>query len=359
MVYAYYDCRLRKRSTTIQLRFEAHLESNLMDLALELWHRTYRPGRSICFGIDNGNKYREVWAADFRDRIVHHLFYNEFAPYWLPRFIADSCACIPGRGTLYAVERAQRHIRSQSQNWTVSAWYLKIDLANCFVSIDKRRVFDVMKEPIRSEFWLWLLDVILFHDPRTDYEIRGNPKVLAQVPAHKRLLAQDADHGLAIGNLSSQFFLNCLMNRLDQYIKHGLRIRHYVRYVDDGLIVAQSPQYLNAVLFSIREFLPELTGLALNDSKTIIQPVYRGVDFVGQVITPKGTFVRRRNVARALRVLRTCADVDIMPRANAYLGLFRQASKGRGDRIRLCRVLRRRGRMVNIELTKTYRSATS
>lgn len=326
-----------------------------MDLALELWHRTYRPGRSICFGIDDGTKYREVWAADFRDRIVQHLFYNAFAPYWLPRFIADSCACIPGRGTLYAIDRALGHIRSQTQDWKLPAWYLKVDLANCFVSIDKRRVFEIMREPVASDFWLWLLEVLLFHDPRTDFEVRGDPRILARVPAHKRLLNQDEWHGLAIGNLISQFALNCLMNRLDQYMKHGLHLRHVTRYVDDILAVAQSPQYLNAIHFAIREFVPELTGMALNDDKTILQPVHRGVDFVGQVLTPRGCFIRRRSVARAVHVLETCGAEDLMPRANAYLGLFRQANKGRQDRIRLCKVALRRGRAVDADFTKTYR----
>lgn len=328
-----------------------------MDLYLELLHQTYRPGRSICFGIDNGYKFREVWAADFRDRIVHHLFYNRFAPYWLPRFIADSCACIPGRGTLYAIQRAEAKIRSVTQNWQHSAWYLKLDLANCFVSIDKRIVHDVMREPITDSWWIWLLETILFHDCRTNYEVRGNPHVLAKVPAHKRLTAQDEHHGLPIGNLSSQFFLNALLNRLDQYVKHSLRVEHYVRYVDDSLFVAKSPQYLNAVHHAVREFMPGLTGLRLNDSKTILQPVHRGVDFVGQVITPKGRFTRRRTVRHALRVIGSCAAEDLMPRANSYLGLFRQATKSRHDRVRLCRVIRHRGRMVDGDFTKTYKAA--
>src|SRR5690606_38942008 len=134
---AYYDCRCAKRNTNSARMFEQDMEANLLELYEQLRAGTSRPGRSICFVITRP-KPREVWAAAFRDRIVHHLLYNHIGAGIEATFIADSCACIPGRGTLYAVERLEAKVRSATQNWSRQCFYLKADLANFFVSIDKR-----------------------------------------------------------------------------------------------------------------------------------------------------------------------------------------------------------------------------
>ena len=136
LVQAYLDCRATKRNTASAQAFEAKLEHNLFQLAEELASGGYQPGRSICFVITRP-KPREVWAADFRDRIVHHLLYNHISPRFHARFVANSCACIPGRGTLYAAQRLEHGVRSVTQNWSQPAHYLKCDLANFFVAIDK------------------------------------------------------------------------------------------------------------------------------------------------------------------------------------------------------------------------------
>ena len=136
LVAAYLDCRRHKRNSTSALAFEANLEHNLCDLFNELQGGSYRPGRSICCVITRP-KPREVWAADFRDRIVHHLIYAHIGLRFEAAFVAKSCACIKGRGTLYAAERLEHAIRSVTHNWSRPAWYLKCDLANFFVAIDK------------------------------------------------------------------------------------------------------------------------------------------------------------------------------------------------------------------------------
>jgi len=211
LVQAYFDCRRAKRNSTSALAFEIDLEQNLLDLYDELMNGRYRPGRSICFVITRP-KPREVWAAQFRDRIVHHLLYNQVAERFHRSFIADSCACIPGRGTLYAAERLEHHVRSITQNWAVPAMYMKCDLSNFFVSIDKRILLSRLASKIHEPYWMALAGQILMHDPRTDFEMRGDPALLARVPAHKRLINADEHHGLPIGNLSSQFFANVLLD---------------------------------------------------------------------------------------------------------------------------------------------------
>lgn len=354
LAQAYFDCRKHKRNTGSALAFEERLERNLLDLDDELRSGAYRPGPSICFVITRP-KHREVWAADFRDRIVHHLMYNKIAPRFHARFIADSCACIPGRGTLYGARRLESKIRSITENWTQPAYYLKADLANFFVSIDKRVVMDLLAKQITEPWWLKLTEQVLMHDPRPSVALRGDPALLAKVPEHKRLGSKPPEFGLPIGNLSSQFFANVLLNELDQRVKHHHRARHYVRYVDDFIILHESAQWLNRAHADIDAFLPDQLGLRLNPSKTILQPIERGVDFVGHVIKPWRRTLRKRTINDALARVRTLPDADTHTTINSYFGLFRQAGQSHQARASLANAARRRGHCVDAKLTKSFR----
>lgn len=352
LVQAYYDCRRSKRNSASALAFEANLERNLSQLHTDLIAGTYRPGRSICFVVTRP-KPREVWAADFRDRIVHHLLYNRIGASIEATFIADSCACIPGRGTLYAAKRLESKIRSVTKNWAKPVHYLKLDLANFFVSIDKQILAGQLEARIREPWWRALALQVLWHDPREDFEVRSPRHLFNKVPQHKRLTAQPARLGLPIGNLSSQFFANVYLDALDQFVKHQLRCRHYVRYVDDFVLLHESPQQLNAWLAEINAFLPTL-GARLNPSKTILQPVDRGVDFVGHVIKPWRRTTRPRSMAQALRRTAAVPAEDLRETANSYFGLLTQASHSHKDRAALARLVIKRGNAVNGDLTKTY-----
>lgn len=353
LVTAYFDCRRTKRNTASALSFEADLERNLARLHDELADGSYRPGRSICFVITRP-KPREVWAADFRDRIVHHLLYNRIGPRFERSFISDSCACIKGRGTLYAVQRLEAKVRSITQNWSRPAHYLKIDLANFFVSIDKRILLDLLLAKIPEPVLARLTTLVLMHDPREDFEYRGDPAMIERVPAHKRLMNQEPHLGLPIGNLSSQFFANVYLNELDQYTKHVLKATRYVRYVDDAVILHESPARLNEMLADVTAFLPERLGARINPRKTILQPIDRGIDFVGQVIKPWRRETRKRTRNEALRRVAETPTGDLMPVANSYFGLLRQATASRQDRAQLANLLRSLGKAVDRDLTKTF-----
>ena len=329
------------------------MEINLLELYDDLVAGTYSPSRSICFVVTRP-KAREVWAAAFRDRIVHHLLYNHVERRFVASFIADSCACIPGRGTLYAAQRLEAKIRSASQNWSKPCWYIKLDLANFFVAIDKQVLAKQLATKITEPWWRALALQVLMHDPRENFEVRSARRLFNQVPQHKRLTAQPARLGLPIGNLSSQFFANVYLNALDQFVKHQLRCRHYIRYVDDFVLLHESPQQLNAWLAQIEAFLPKL-GARLNPSKTILQPVDRGVDFVGHVIKPWRRITRKRTVKEARRRIAAAPAEDLLPLANSYLGLLGQASHSQKDRASLARLLLKRGKPVNAALTQTYR----
>jgi len=358
LVLAYLDCRRTKRNSTSALAFEAHLERNLCDLNDELLAGTYRPGRSICFVITRP-KPREVWAADFRDRVVHHLLYNQVAPRFYAGFIANSCACIPGRGTLYAAERLEHDVRSVTHNWSRPAHYLKCDLANFFVAIGKHKLRAQLARRIHEPFWLALAETILFHDPRGDVEVRGKASLLARVPRHKSLFNAPTDTGLPIGNLSSQFFANVFLDELDQHVKHKVKARRYVRYVDDFILLHESPQWLNAALDDIGAFLPRELGAHLNPTKTILQPIERGIDFVGHVIKPWRRTTRPRTLATALRRIETMPTDDTFAAGNSYLGLLRQATHSHADQALIANALRRRGHCVAGDLSKVFRTKAS
>jgi len=354
-VGAYLDCRRTKRNSASALAFEAHLERNLCDLHDELVAGHYQPGRSICFVVTHPRP-REVWAAEFRDRIVHHLLYNRISPRYYARFTADTCACIPGRGTLYAARRLEHQVRSVTHNWQRPAAYLKCDLANFFVSIDKHVLRAQLAALVTEPWWLRLTETVLMHDPRENVELRGKPELLRLVPAHKQLRNAPEGHGLPIGNLSSQFFANVLLNDLDQHVKHKLRAPHYVRYVDDFVLLHPSAEWLSTALARIARFLPERLHLELNPRKTIQQPVDRGIDFVGHVIKPWCTRARRRSVEHAIGRVEAAPQSEVFTLANSYFGLLRQSPASHTDRARLANAVRRRGRCVNRPLTKTFRS---
>jgi len=353
LVQAYLDCRRTKRNSASAPAFEARLEANLLDLPEDLIAGTYTPGPSICFVITQP-KPREVWAAQFRDRVVHHLLYNHIAGRFHRAFIADSCACIPGRGTLYAARRLEHHVRSVSANWSRPASYLKADLANFFVSIDKAVILGQLRARVHEAWWMRLAETILMHDPRSDVEVRGYRQRLALVPQHKSLFNAPDGHGLPIGNLSSQFFANVLLDPLDQWVKHRLRVP-YVRYVDDFILLHQNARTLAAALPGIEAKLAEL-HLALNPSKTVLQPVARGIDFVGQVLKPWRRTTRPRTLLVALDRVQTSAPEDLLQTSNSYFGLLRQATHSHAERARLANVLRRRGHCVSGALTKAYRT---
>ena len=355
LVAAWLDCRSTKRTTPSALAFEARSEAELLDLYEALTSGTYTPGRSTCFVIRHP-KPREVWAADFRDRVVHHLLYNHIGSAIERTFIADSCACIPGRGTLYGARRLEQKARAITANWTRPAHYLKCDLANFFVSIDKRILDKLLAARIVDPWWLQLARTILWHDPRTDAQVNATNRELRLIAAHKSLFNQPEHCGLPIGNLSSQFYANVYLDVLDQFIKHRLRVRHYVRYVDDFILLHESPQQLNTWLTDITAFLPRELAVHINPAKTILQPVARGIDFVGQVVKPWRRVTRRRTLNAALDRLERMPTEDLYEAGNSYLGLLRQASHSHHDRCRVANTLRRRGLAVDHRLTKAYPS---
>ena len=289
---AYTDCRKRKRNTINALKFEVNLESNLEELLISLNNKTYKPTRSVCFSITDP-KPREVFAADFKDRVIHHLLYNHLNPIYEKIFIYDSFACRKDKGTLRAVQRLQSFTRKITNNSKDKVYYLQLDIHNFFMSIDKEILFNILNKKIKDKNISWLTKEIIFHNPTKDYLQKGLTYKQAKVPEHKTLFNVKENKGLPIGNLTSQFFANVYLNHLDQYIKHKLKIKHYVRYVDDFVILSKSRKELLLLKKETEQFLEKELKLKLKPL-IIIKPISSGINFVGYIIKPNYLLPRNR-----------------------------------------------------------------
>jgi hypothetical protein len=291
----YLACRRHKRSTANALRFEARQELELLALRDELVARTYEPARSVCFFVTRP-KLREVFAADFRDRVVHHVLVSHLERTWEPVFIHDSYACRPGKGVHKAVARLQQFMRQATANGTREAFALHLDVRNYFMSIDKQRLFAMLDAKLRDDDARWLTAKLVFHDCTRAPLVKGDPRLVDRLPPHKTLFRAPPGKGLPIGNLNSQFFANVYLNALDQFVKHTLKCRWYLRYCDDFVLLARSRDELLAWRERIRAFLAEQLLLELNDRRERLRPVADGVDFLGYIVRPFHLLVRRRVV---------------------------------------------------------------
>ena len=296
----YQACRRGKRNTVNALHFEAAQELKLLALRDDLVARSYRPGRSVCFFVRRP-KLREIFAADFRDRVVHHVLVHHLERLWEPVFIHDSYACRRGRGVHAGVARLQQFMRQATANGTRQAWYLQLDVRNYFMSIDKACLFDMLRarlderKPCDAQA-LWLCEQLVFHDCTEAPLFKGHRGLLDQLPPHKTLFKAAPGKGLPIGNLNSQFFANVYLNALDQFVKHELKCRWYLRYCDDFVLLAASPEQLRQWQQRIRQFLAERLMLQLNDSRQRLRPIADGADFLGYIVRPTHLLVRRRVV---------------------------------------------------------------
>lgn len=290
----YLRCRKNKRNTVNALRFEAQQEKQLILLREALVERTYQPGRSVCF-FTARPKLREIFAADFRDRVVHHLLVDYLERIWEPIFIHDSYACRRGKGVHAGVKRLQTFLRQATANGTRRAWYLQLDIRNYFMSIDKAILLDLLAAKLKDDTALWLTRLLVIHDCTRDYVLRGAPELLARIPPHKTLFGAAPGKGLPIGNLNSQFFANVYLNGLDQFVKHELKCRHYLRYCDDFVLLSRDAQQLDAWRAHIETYLHDALKLELNPRQRLA-PVSNGVDFLGYVVRRDYLLVRRRVV---------------------------------------------------------------
>ena len=293
----YLQCRRNKRNTLNALRFEYDLEENLVRLQEELEARTYTSSRSVCFVLKQP-KLREIFAADFRDRVVHHILVDYLEKIWEPLFIHDSYACRKGKGTHRAVKKLQTFMRRVSRNGTRRAYFMHLDIQGFFLHINKEVLYQIIAKRIRDEELLWLARTVIFHDRTKNYVLKGRRALLEKIPPHKTLFGTENIRGLPIGNLASQFFSNVYLNELDQFVKHYLKARYYLRYSDDFVLLHEEKERLQGWKEEIEEFLNTRLRLALNERRQTLGPISNGIDFLGYIVRPDYLLVRRRVVNR-------------------------------------------------------------
>lgn len=299
---AYFDARKNKRNTINALAFEKYLESNLFALANEIIERNYTPKPSICFVVDKPVK-REIFAADFRDRVVHHLIYNYIYPIFDKIFINDSYSCRVGKGTHYGIKRVDHFIRSCSENYQKDCYILKLDIQGYFMAMNRfllykkvRTVLEKNSSKLLVDFdiLLYLIEKVIFNEPTKNCIFKGRKSNWYGLPASKSLFYADVNCGLPIGNLTSQLFGNIYMNEFDYWIKKELGIKYYGRYVDDFILIHKNKHYLKSLIVKIKNHLKQELKLTLHPDKIYLQHYSKGVKYLGAVIKPFRIYISNR-----------------------------------------------------------------
>lgn len=244
----------------------------LLTIQQRLRERTYTFGPYKTFTVRE-KKWRDVVDAPMKDRIVHWMLYQHLLPIWQPRFIHDTFGNLPGRGTHAAVRRLADFCRRDANRWV-----LQLDISKYFYAVPHEQLKARALRYIGDED-LRRLIVSLIDSFRTgdDYD------TLFDVSSPYR---QTVQKGMPIGNLSSQLFANIYLSDFDHWVKQTLRVRHYIRYVDDMVILGESPEQLHALCLQIVDKLAE-DGLIIHPHKTRIAPVAAGVPFLGYVVWPQ------------------------------------------------------------------------
>ncbi len=273
--------------------FQLRLMDNIFNLYFELKNKTYQHCGYEAFKISDP-KPRDIHKANVRDRLLHRAIYRKLYPFFDRAFIPDSFSCRLDKGTHKALDRFTRFHRRVSKNHTRTIWVLKCDIRKFFASIDHDILMHILKIYISNTDILHLLNQIIDSFPT----------------------------GLPLGNLTSQLFVNIYMNEFDQFVKHKLKVKYYIRYADDFVILSEDKLHLEEILNEIRKFLSERLKLSLHPNKVSISTLASGVDYLGWVHFSDHRVLR---TATKKKMLRKISDKN---RAS-YLGLLKHGNSKR------------------------------
>ncbi len=269
-----------KRGKRDVQEFDLHLMDNVFDLHWDLQSLRYKHSEYKAFKI-NDPKPRDIHKATVRDRLLHHAIYRKLYPFFDSTFISHSFSCRRRKGTHRACDCFSGMLRKVSRNNTRTVWVLKCDIRKFFASIDHRTLFGILRKRIGDKKILWLLYQVVSSFSS------GKPEV-----------------GLPLGNLTSQLLVNIYMNEFDQFVKHNLKGKNYIRYADDFVLVSDEKALLEAQLVKISGFLRDSLKLELHPNKVSIRTLASGVDFLGWVHFPNHRVIRTTTKKRMLRSLK-------------------------------------------------------
>ena len=284
--------------------FEIKLIDNILALHRSLMQSRYMHGGYKEFVIHDP-KQRLIHKAIVRDRLLHHAVFRVLYPYFDRTFICDSYSSRKDKGTHRAIKSFRIFIGKVSQNNTRTCWVLKCDIRKFFASVDHSVLLEILKSYIDDDKAMHLLTGII-----SSYNSEKNI-------------------GLPLGNLTSQLLVNIYMNEFDQFMKHKLKVKYYVRYADDFVILSNDKEYLLQLKQAIGDFLGMHLRLELHPKKTVIRTVASGVDFLGYVVFPKYVVLRTETKRRMLKKV-SIRNIDsyhgIMKHCNGY-GLEQKVRK--------------------------------
>jgi len=292
-------------------RFQLHLMEHILTLHTDLRNKTYRHGHYRNFRIADP-KPRDIHKASVRDRLLHHAMYRKLYPFFDRTFISDSFSCRLGKGTHRAMNRFRTFAYKVSKNHTRTCYVLKCDIRKFFANIDHAILFSILSAYIPNEDILHLLTGIV----RSFYT---SAEVKSSVLADSDTSFTKGGIGLPLGNLTSQLLVNIYMNEFDQFVKHALKAKYYIRYADDFVILSSDRKELEQLLVQIQVFLEKRLKLFLHPDKVSIKTVSSGVDFLGWLHFPDHRVLRTSTRKRMFRRLQGEPSDETVA---SYLGLL-------------------------------------
>jgi retron-type reverse transcriptase len=271
--------------------FALRLADNILQLNQDLANFVYVHGPYKAFNISDP-KPRNIHKATVRDRVLHHAIYRQLYPFFDRTFIADSYSCRLNKGVHKALKRFRLFGNQVSQNNTRTVWVLKCDIKKFFASIDHELLLKILSSYIPDQDILWLLgqvvgsfgSAVIARSPGLYPDDAAIPYLkIKESLCRMHSFGMTSAAGLPLGNLTSQLFCNIYMNEFDQFAKHKLKARYYVRYADDFVFLSDSREGLENLTPKIAKFLNQKLKLTLHPHKVFIKTLASGVDFLGWV----------------------------------------------------------------------------
>ena len=301
-------------------QFEFKLEDNIFNLHKELKNKTYRHSDYTSFNVCDP-KLRKIHKAVVKDRVLHHAIFRILYPIFDKNFILDSYSCRIDKGVHIGVKRFEEFSRKASKNNKKKIFTLKCDIKKFFDSIDQEILLKLIKRKIRDENAIWLTERIIHSFPK----------------------------GLPLGNVISQLFANIYLNELDQFAKHILKEKYYLRYCDDFIIMAEDKKHLEKLIGKLGDFLQNELKLNLHPNKIIIRKYRQGIDFLGYVVLPHHRVLRTKTKRRMMKKLSLnhkilkeglISEEEFNQSLQAYLGVLKHCD-GRGIEKKISRIIKK------------------
>lgn len=297
--------RGKRKKQDVQ-EFEYNLMDNVLELHRDLKSKTYSHGSYHAFNISDP-KPRNIHKASVRDRLLHHAIHRKLYLFFDKRFISDSYSCRVGKGTHKAMDNFRAYAYRVSKNHTHTTWVLKCDIRKFFASVDQKILMDIVARHIHDSDTVWLINQIV-----------------------SSFNSGTSGKGLPLGNLTSQLLVNIYMNDFDQFAKHTLKAKYYIRYVDDFVFLSRDKKWLASLIPRIADFLDTKLALTLHPEKVYIKSFASGVDFLGWVHFPDHRVLRTAAKRKMLRTVKE--NKGNRETVQSYLGLL---SHGNAEKLRM------------------------